>query len=158
MTTTRQLREMLSRQLDWEDAHVGYRRAVSGFPANLRGVVPGGLVHSGWHLVEHMRLVQADILDFCVKPEYVEPESMDAYWPREIAPPDDAAWDASMAGFEKDLSALKGLALDESVDLFAEIPHGSGQTYLRELLMVADHTSYEVGQLVVMRRILGCWP
>jgi hypothetical protein len=158
MNGTRQLRELLARQLDWEDAHVGYRRAVSGFRAELRGVVPEGLVHSGWQLIEHIRLVQADILDFCINPGYVEPESMDEYWPSGSAPADDAAWEASIAGFESDLRSLRSLALDESVDLYAPIPHGDGQTYLRELLLAVDHTAYEVGQLVLVRRLLGCWP
>ena len=151
------LRELLARQLDWEAAHVGFARAVADFPPELRGVTPPGFAHSGWEFLEHLRLAQADILAFCVDPGYVEPTSMDEYWPAEASPPDDATWDASIAGFEADVRALKALALDERVDLLDRVPVGSGQTYLRELLLVADHNAYHLGQFVALRRALGCW-
>jgi len=156
MSDTGQLRELLARQLDWEAAHIGYRRAVVDFPVELRGVVPDGFAHSGWQMVEHIRLAQADILDFCVNPDYAAREWPEAYWPA-VAPRDQAEWDASVQGYEGDLDALRQLALDEGVDLFAEIPWGDGQTCLRELLLVADHTAYHVGQLVSLRQALGCW-
>lgn len=157
MTEQQQLRELLARQLSWEDAHAGFERAVRDFPHDLRGVVPPGFAHSGWQLIEHLRLAQVDILDFCVNPAYVEPSSMDEYWPSGAEPPDAAAWDESLARFRRDLAALAALAVDETVDLFARIPHGTGQTYLRELLLVADHNAYHVGQLVAVRQALGCW-
>lgn len=156
MNETRQMRELLARQLDWEAAHVGYQRAVADFPLALRGVVPDGFAHSGWQMVEHIRLAQADILDFCVNPAYVAPAWPESYWPA-AAPQDAAAWDASVEGYQRDLEALRQLALDENVDLFAPIPWGDGQTCLRELLLVTDHTSYHVGQLVALQRALGCW-
>jgi hypothetical protein len=156
MDGDRQLREMLARQLDWEDAHVGYAHAVEGFPVELRGVAAPGFVHSPWQLVEHVRLAQADILDFCVNPDYVYPTSMAEYWP-DVAPASEAEWDASVAGFEEDVAELKRLALDHGVDLFSRVPAGTGQTYLRELLVVVDHNSYHVGQLVALRRALGAW-
>ncbi|MBN2848076.1 MAG: DinB family protein [Coriobacteriia bacterium] len=152
------LRELLARQLDWEAAHVGFGRTVADFPPELRGVTPAGFAHSGWEFLEHLRLAQADILAFCVDPGYVEPISMEEYWPAEAAPPDDAAWDASIAAFQADVRALQALALDEGTDLFAPVPTGSGQTYLRELLLTADHNAYHLGQLVALRRVLGCWP
>ena len=152
------LRELLARQLDWESAHVGFARAVADFPPELRGVTPAGFAHSCWEFLEHLRLAQADILAFCVDPDYVEPTSMDEYWPAEAAPPDDAAWDASIAAFEADVHALQALVLDEGTDLFAPVPAGNGQTYLRELLLTADHNAYHLGQFVALRRVLGCWP
>ena len=151
------LRDHLRRLLDWEDAHSSFDAAVEGLPAELRGVVPDGDAHSAWQLLEHLRRCQIDILDFCRDPSYVEPASMEEYWPEGSAPPTDAAWDESVAAFRRDLEDLKRLAGDRSVDLFDRIPHGSGQTYLRELLLVADHNAYHVGQLVAVRRRLGAW-
>jgi uncharacterized damage-inducible protein DinB len=156
MDRDRSLREHLRRLLDWEDAHVGLDAAVEGIPPRLRGAVPPGLAHSPWQLLEHLRICQRDILDFCRDPKYVEPP-MEAYWPSTSAPPSEEAWDRSVAAFRRDLEDLKRLADDPAVDLFARIPHGSGQTYLRELLLVADHNAYHAGQLVDLRRLQGAW-
>jgi len=150
------LREQLRKVLDWEDAHVGFDKAVAGVPKALRGTIPEGSAHSLWQLLEHLRICQLDILDFCRNPGYVE-MPMAAYWPASAAPPSARAWEESVAAFRRDRDELKRLAADRAVDLFARIPHGSGQTYLRELLLVADHNAYHVGQLVALRRRLGTW-
>ena len=157
MTADAALRDHLRKVLDWEDAHASYEAAVKEIPARLRGVVPPGLAHSCWQLVEHLRLTQWDILDFCRNGAYVEPSSMDEYWPDGPEPPSDVAWHASLERFRHDREEIKALAQDAAVDLFARIPHGSGQTYLREILLVADHNAYHVGQLVLVRRALGIW-
>ena len=120
--------------------------------------MPPGLAHSPWQLLEHLRLTQWDILDFSVNAQYEEPASMDEYWPESAEPPSDEAWEESVAAVKHDREQLKRLALDRNVDLYAKIPHGSGQTVLRELLLVADHTAYHMGQLVDARRALGIWP
>jgi len=151
------LRALLSKLLDWEDAHASFDTAVEGIPADTRGLRPKGSPHSPWQLLEHLRICQNDILDFCRNPGYVERKFED-YWPRTAAPPSASAWDESVAAFRRDRDALKDLAADSTVDLFAAIPHGSGQTYLRELVLVADHNAYHVGQLVLLRRLLGAWP
>lgn len=151
------LRAQLQRLLDWEDAHVSFGTAVEGIPARLRGQVPDGFAHSVWQLVEHLRRTQHDILDFCVSPEYEEPASMDEYWPSSAAPPSDAAWDEAIAGYFEDLERLKALAADPRVRLADAVPNGTGQSYLRELVLVADHTAYHVGQIVQVRRALGNW-
>ena len=117
-----------------------------------------GLPYSPWQLIEHIRMAQHDILDFCVNTSYREKKWPDDYWPSYPAPPSDAAWDESVASYVRDRDALKRLARDPQIDLTAKIPHGNGQTYLREILLVADHTSYHVGQLVLVRRLLGIWP
>ena len=156
MDRDRSLREHLRKILDWEDAHASLERAIDGIPAPLRGKVPKGAVHSAWQLLEHARICQHDILDFCRNPEYAE-MSMEEYWPRTAAPPSAAAWKKSVTALRADLAELKRLAEDTSVDLFATIPHGAGQTYLRELLLVADHNAYHAGQLVALRRRLGAW-
>lgn len=151
------LREQVSRILDWGDAHATFDKAVEGVPAELRGVQPEGIPHSLWQLVEHVRIAQYDILDFCRNAEYEEMKWPDDYWPDSPEPPSAEAWDESIARFRADREALKELAMSQP-DLFATIPHGSGQTYLRELLLVADHGAYHVGQMVLVRRLLGAWP
>ncbi len=157
MDSGHRLRELLARYLDWEDAHVGFERAVADFPPELRGVVPPGFAHSGWQLLEHLRLAQADILDFCINAGYVYPTSMEAYWPA-VGPEDETAWDESVARFAEDRDALKRLVLDESVNLFELVPIGRGEhTYLREVLVAADHNAYHLGQFVALRRALGAW-
>jgi uncharacterized damage-inducible protein DinB len=150
------LREHLRKLLDWEDAHVNFDTAVEGLPRSKRGIIPEGLPYSPWQLVEHIRLTQRDILDFCRDPGYAPPP-MDQYWPSSAKPPKDAAWEASIEAFRRDREALKELASDVSINLFDRIPHGEGQTYLRELLLVADHNAYHVAQLVAVRRALGAW-
>jgi uncharacterized damage-inducible protein DinB len=130
---------------------------VKGIPPSLRGVVPDRLEHSAWQLVEHLRLAQTDILEFCVNPKYKEQKWPDDYWPRDARPKNAAAWTASIAAYRRDLKALQRLAADRAIDLFAAIPHGDGQTYLREILLVADHTAYHVGQLILVRRALDIW-
>ena len=157
MSSLDPLRHQLQQALDWEDAHADFEDATSGIPEGFRGLVPAGLVHSAWQLVEHMRLVQNDILDFCVNPDYRERNFPDDYWPTTAAPPSTAAWDRSLADYRKDRDALKALAGDPKIDLFGTIPHGDGQTYLREIILVIDHTSYHVGQLLDVRRALGAW-
>ncbi len=148
------LRTHLKKLLDWHDAHATFEDAVDGIPPELRGKQPPGLPYSPWQLLEHMRLAQWDILDFCVNPDYHEGRFPDDYWPRDVAPQGDE-WEKSIAGFRKDVKALKKLA--DTADLAAKVPAGTGQTFLRELLLAADHTAYHTGELIVVRRLLGCW-
>jgi uncharacterized damage-inducible protein DinB len=156
MDSDSSLRAHLRKLLDWEDAHVSFDTVVEGIAPTLRGVVPEGLPYSVWQLLEHLRLTQRDILEFCRNPAYVEP-SPEEYWPRSTSPSSDAAWKASIKGFRDDRAELQKLAADATVDLHARIPHGTGQTYLRELLLVADHNAYHVAQVVAVRRCLGIW-
>ncbi|MGE3274630.1 MAG: DinB family protein [Vicinamibacterales bacterium] len=152
------VRDHIVRVLTWHDAHASFDDAVTGLPVELRGRRPTGLPYSPWQLLEHLRRAQADLLDFCVNPDYVELTWPDDYWPEADAPPDAHAWDASVAAFHRDRAALVALARDASVDLTAAIPHGTGQTYLREILLAVDHNAYHVAELVVARRLLGAWP
>lgn len=156
MKSDQALREHLVHLLRGGGAHLDFDKAIGGLPAALRGVRPGGLPHSPWRLLEHMRLAQWDILEFCHNPRHVSPEFPDGYWPQEDSP-SDAAWDRSVEAFRADLKAMQRLVADPATDLFAKIPHGDGQTILREALLVADHNAYHLGQLVVVRRLLGAW-
>jgi hypothetical protein len=153
-----QLRDHVAKLLDWQEAHVGFDKAVADLAEPLRGRVPQGLPYSPWQLVEHLRITQHDILDFCRNPAYRELSWPDDYWPRSPAPPSGSAWDESVRRFREDRAALQRLARDPAIDLAAPIPHGTSQTYLRELLLAADHTAYHVGELIVVRRLLGAWP
>jgi len=151
------VRAQLAALLDWSDAHVGFDAAVKGIPPALRGAVPAGWEYSAWQLVEHIRIAQRDILEFSVAKTYREKKWPDDYWPKSPAPRSAKAWTASIAAYRRDLAALGRLARDRRVDLAAAVPHGRGQTYLREILLVADHTAYHVGQLIALRRTLGIW-
>lgn len=157
MLSEASVRDHLRRLLDWEDARVGFDKAVADVPAHMRGTAPPGLPHSLWQLVEHIRIAQWDILDFCRDPDYKEMTWPDDYWPRSPEPPSPMAWDESIARVRANRATLQQMAADTSLDLTAPIPHGSGQTVLRELLLVADHTAYHVGQIVLVRQLLGIW-
>ena len=156
--STDAVRDHLVRVLDWEEAHVGFDQAVEGIPPDKRGARAPGCEHSPWQLVEHMRIAQEDILDFCVNATYTHtmkwPED---YWPADPAPPDAKAWADSLASCTRTRAELQRLAR-EVQDVTAAVPTGkSGQTYLRAILLVADHNAYHVGQLVAVRRALGAW-
>ena len=158
MNTDAPLRTQLAKLLDWNEAHVPFDRAVDGIPSPARGRAPAEAPHSPWQILEHIRIAQHDILDFCVNPSYKEMRWPDDYWPVAAAAPAVEAWEQSVAACRRDREALQRLVRNPEVDLFSTIPHGSGQTYLREILLVADHTAYHVGELVLVRRLLGVWP
>ena len=151
----RALRDHVMYLLRGGGAHLEFERAVADFPEKLRGVRPEGAPHSGWELLEHMRMAQGDILDFCRNPEYKELEWPAGYWPPEPAPPHPRAWKKSVDSFRADLAEIETLV--ESADLLATIPWGDGQTILREALLAADHNAYHLGQLVLVRKLLGAW-
>lgn len=158
--SSKRLREQLVRLLDWEEAHVGFDKVVDGVAESQRGVLAAGFEHSLWQLLEHMRLAQKDLLDFCIDPDYAQTlQWPDDYWPSSPAPPNPTAWKMSVEAFKADREAVKGLVGDVNVDLFALVPTGKGQqTYLRAVLLVVDHNAYHLGQMVALRRALGLWP
>lgn len=157
MSHDKALRAHLVKLLTAGEAHLVFDDAIRDFPVELRGRTPSGADHSPWELLEHLRIAQHDILDFSVNPSYQEREWPKSYWPETPAPPDAEAWDRSVQAYRDDLKAVCALVEDEATDLFAKIPHGSGQTILREALLVADHNSYHLGQLLLVRRMLGAW-
>jgi hypothetical protein len=151
------LREHLLSLLRGGGAHAAFDKAVARLPAALRGVKPAGAPYSAWELLEHMRIAQWDILEFSRNPKHVSPEWPAGYWPKSAAPPDRAAWDRSVKQFRAGLEAIEKLVADPRTNLFTRIPHGDGQTILREALLVADHNAYHLGELVLLRRLLGAW-
>lgn len=152
MPDTNALREHLLNLLDNGDAHQDFDSAVDGIPPALRGKRPAGAPHSPWELLEHMRLARWDILEYSRNAKHVSPKFPEGFWPPSPEPPTESAWDESVANFRASRASLAAM-LDESTDLFAKIPHSSA-TLAGELLLAADHNSYHLGQLVLVRRML----
>lgn len=152
-----ELRQHLLELLRGGSAHLTFDEAVADVPANLRGAKPAGVPHTPWRLIEHMRIAQHDILEFTRNPNHVSPPWPDGYWPDGDGPPMGRAWNASIKRFRDDLNAMCEIVADPKMNLLDRIPHGSGQTIAREALLLADHSAYHIGQLIVVRRCLGAW-
>ena len=148
------LRRQLVAQLDGGQAYTPIEEAIRGFPFELAGRKPAGVRHTAWEIVEHMRIAQWDILRFTVDPDHVTPPWPDEHWPKSSAPEDEAAWRRSVERFLRELEEVKALARDPGTDLTQRIPHGTGQTVLREILLGADHNAYHLGQVMLIRRAL----
>lgn len=153
----RALRRHLLSLLSEENAHLSFEKAVANFPVELCGLKPEGVPYSAWQILEHLRIAQWDILEFSRNARHVSPKWPEGYWPPSDMPHDETAWQESVKAFRADLNGLENLVKNPSTDLFARIPHGDGQTILREALLVADHNAYHIGQLVMLRRLLGAW-
>jgi hypothetical protein len=149
------LREHLVALLEGEGAHLGLRSSLSRYPSAIAGSSVPGVTHTPWRLLEHLRIAQWDMLEFSRKPDHVSPSFPDGYWPETDAPPDESAWEQSVEAFLADLEAMRRLVMDPATDLFARIPWGDGQTVLREALVLADHNSYHLGQLILIGKALG---
>jgi hypothetical protein len=153
----RALRDHVIELLRGGSAHLTFDKAVGDIPASLRGAKVSPVRHTPWRLLEHLRIAQWDIVEFCLNPKHKSPSWPEGYWPAGDAPPDDRAWDRAVEGYRADAVRMEKLVMDPATDLFARLAHGDGQTVLREALLVADHASYHIGQLIVVRRLLGCW-
>jgi DinB superfamily len=152
------VREHLVNLLKGGGAHVHFMDALDGFPEAKRGAFVEGLKHTAWQLMEHARIAQWDIVEFSRNPKHKSPGFPEGYWPKTPVPPDDAAWEKSVQAFQHDLQEMIRLVKNPKTDLCAPLPHGDGQTVLREALVLADHNSYHLGQLIDLRRALGVWP
>jgi hypothetical protein len=151
------LREHLVKLLKGGQAHVDFESAIKGLPAALRGKKPKGAEHSIWEILEHMRIAQWDILEFSRDAEHESPKWPEGYWPASSKPASDRAWAKSIRDFRAGLQGMCDLVAAGSTNLFARIPHGSGQTVLREAMLVADHNAYHLGEMILLRRELGAW-
>lgn len=154
----RQLREQLLSLLRSENAHMSFDEAVADFPMdqiNMR--IPNGS-YTPWHILEHLRLAQRDILLFMTDSGYKEPKWPDDYWPAKDANATPDEWERTIAGFRADLAEFERLVQDENFDLEATVPWGNGQTHLREFMLVADHNAYHVGEFGVLRQVMQTWP
>ena len=158
MPDDKALRQHVINLLKGGGAHASFDDAVRDLPDKLRGQKPKGAEHSPWEVLEHLRIAQWDILEFSRDAKHKSPEFPEGYWPKTAAPPSDAAWKKSVAAFQADHKAMCELVADAATDLFARIPHGEPQhTVLREALVLADHNAYHLGELVLLRRLLGAW-
>jgi hypothetical protein len=151
------LRKHLVELLKGGSAHVAVADVVADFPAEKRGAYANGLEHTGWQLLEHIRIAQWDIVEFSRNPKHVSPDFPDGYWPKTPGPGDDAEWTKSVQSVASDLRAMIRLVTNPRTDLHAAFPWGDGQTLLREGLLLVDHNSYHLGQMVDLRRALGIW-
>ena len=155
-----ELRAQLKALLDGGQAHAGFDKAVDKMPADLRGVVPKGTPYSAWQLLEHIRMAQRDILDFCRNDDgsYHPLKWPDDYWPKKSNPPNASAWQKSVKQIRADREAFDRLldSVDDS-NLIKPFPWGDGQNLLREALLIADHNAYHIGELILLRRVLGAW-
>jgi hypothetical protein len=157
MANDESLRQHVVNLLKSGDAHPDFETAVKDVPWELQGKRPQGAEHSPWEVLEHLRIAQWDILEFTRNPNHKSPEFPRGYWPSAQTPPDEKSWEQSVQSFRADLQALIDLVSNRSTDLFARIPHGDGQTALRQALVAADHNAYHLGELVLLRRLLGGW-
>ena len=148
------LRHHLIDMLVKPNAHLTFEAAFDNFPEELRGKTTDHFPHTAWQLLEHLRICQWDILEFSYNPDHVSPEFPVGYWPKSPEPPSNRAWHDSIDAYRKDLDDMIMLIGDETVDLFAPIPHGDGQTVLREALVLAKHNSYHLGQVAVLKKTL----
>jgi len=157
MNEDKALRDHLIKLLMGRQAHVDLETALADLPHELQGSKTEALSFTPWQLLEHMRIAQWDILEFSRNPKHISPEFPVGYWPTTETPPEEGSWNESVESFRSDLNAMVDLVSNPATDLFAAIPHGTGQTLLREALLVADHNAYHLGQLVLVRRGLDCW-
>jgi uncharacterized damage-inducible protein DinB len=159
MTVTQDWRSIIASSLEWEQAHSKLETVVKGLAPSLQGVRPTGYPHSAWELLEHIRITQNDLLEFCQNPEYEEKLAWPQdYWPPTPVPPTADAWEKTISDYRRDREALARFTKESKLDLTEKIPRGTGQTYLRTILVAVDHASYHVGQIVSVRRLLGAWP
>ena len=157
MNDDKSVRKHLLDLLKGRQAHVDFERVLADFPGELQGKKAEGIPYSAWELLEHLRIAQWDILEFSRDSQHISPQFPEGYWPKSPEPPDENAWDKSLASFQEDLQAMADLVTDPATDLHAPIAHGTGQAILREALLVADHNAYHLGQLVLLRRFFSAW-
>jgi hypothetical protein len=153
-----QLRHQLARLLEGVGAHMPFEEAVADFPDEAINARPPNVPYTPWHIVEHLRITQWDILEYVRNPAHVSPRWPDDYWPAREATASPAHFAESVAGFLADRAALREMVLDPEVDLLAPIPHTPGHTLLREVRIAGDHNAYHIGEFAVLRQVMRTWP
>ncbi len=158
MNQNQQLRTQLVNLLSVRQAHMSFEDAVQGFPLEHINTYPPNVNYTFWHLLEHIRICQRDILEYIRDPHYSAPNFPDDLWPAPDATTDEAGWRHTISQFQADLAALIAIINDPATDIYAQIPHGApGHTILRESLITADHNAYHIGEFAILRQILGLW-
>lgn len=158
MNPDAQLRKQLVDLLNGGNAHMPFQAAIADFPPEAINQVPPNMTYSAWHLLEHLRITQRDILDFIRNPPYVPLNWPEDYWPPKNAQANQAAWQNTITCFIEDAKSLENLVLDPATDLTADLPHAPGYTILREILVVSDHNAYHIDELAILRQVMKTWP
>jgi uncharacterized damage-inducible protein DinB len=158
MQTDSETRKWLLWNLRGGNAHWTFEDAFVDLAPEKRGARAEGTPYSPWRVLEHMRICQRDILEFTIHPDYESPSYPDEYWPDALAPESDEQWDQSIEQFQRDLQSMQELVDDPEIDLFEPLPQGDGQTVMREAMLVVDHNSYHLGQMELVRRLIGAYP
>jgi DinB family protein len=157
MQADEKLRNQIVGLLRGGNAHMPFAEAVADFPEGMINLRPRNVPYSFWHLLEHLRLTQLDILEYVTSADYREKEWPRDYWPASDAEATKQQWDETIARFNRDLEQLIGIVSDKSTDLFAPVPSNPEHNLLREMLIVADHNAYHVGELGILRQVEGAW-
>ena len=151
------VRQHLLKLLRGGNAHMTFDQAINGFPPEAINTLPPGVPYSSWHLLEHIRTTQWDILEFVRDPDHVSPAWPEGHWPPKGQEADGPRWQDTIQAFRSDMEALEAMVQDPATDLYAGLPHAAGYTVLREILLVADHNAYHIGEFAVLRQIMGTW-
>jgi hypothetical protein len=157
MSTDAVVREQLLQLLRGGNAHMGFDQAIDGFPLEFINSWPPNVPYSPWQLLEHIRIAQWDILEFVRNPDHVSPAWPEGYWPPKDKEADPARWQQTIEAFRSDMVDLEAVVVDPATDLYADLPHAEGYTVLREILLVADHNAYHIGEFAVLRQVMGTW-
>ena len=157
MTTDRILREQLISLLHGDNAHLNFEAAIKDFPEGHINRQATNIPYSPWQLIEHIRIAQWDIIEFMINSNHISPEFPNGYWPEMNHQATMVDWLKTVSSIKYDLERVKGIIEDGSIELLSEIPHAPGYTYLREIILIADHNAYHLGGLISLRRILGIW-
>lgn len=158
MSADKVVRQQLLSLLSGGNAHMGFDAAVARFPVEHINRKPPRVSYTPWHLLEHIRIAQWDILEFIRNPDHISPDWPEGYWPSPDEQADEAQWEKTIDEFRADMKALQDLVADPNTDLFGPIPHAEGYTILREILVVADHNAYHIGEFAILRQVMGTWP
>ncbi len=157
MSSRKSVRELLLEQLNGKNAHVDFTQAVQGITWQQAGIKAEGVPHTIWQLVEHIRISQDDIIEFCINERYEEIDWPDDYWPESHKPADKEEWENSKSAVQEGIDRMKEMISNPELDLLEPFPHGGGQTLFREAMLIIDHGAYHIGQIIQIRRILGSW-
>lgn len=158
MSADKIVREQLLALLRGGNAHLSFDQAVADFPMDQINTEPPNVPYTPWHLLEHLRLAQWDILEFIRNPDHISPSWPEGYWPTRDERADEIRWQKTIGYFQTDLKALQDLVADQQTDLYAELPHAPGYNILREILVVADHNAYHIGEFAILRQVMSTWP
>lgn len=151
------VREQLLQLLSGGNAHMSFDKAVKDFPLQAMNAKPTNVPYTPWHLLEHIRIAQWDILEFIRNPHHVSPDWPSGYWPAEDEEADEEIWQQTVGHFRSDLDSLREIVRDPDTDLTAPLPHAPDYTILREILVVSDHNAYHIGELGILRQVMGWW-